>query len=62
MFGYSLMAAGASRVVEICLFLQDGPSDPSNIKIFQYLPPYVSEHSLHSTGSARLIYKLAHSC
>jgi hypothetical protein len=56
------MAAGASRVVEICLFLQDGPSDPSNIKIFQYLPPYVSEHSLHSTGSARLIYKLAHSC
>jgi hypothetical protein len=56
------MAAGASRVVEICLFLQDGPSDPSNIKIFQYLPPYVSEHSLLSTGSARLICMLAHSC
>jgi hypothetical protein len=44
------MVAGASRIVEICVFLRDGPSDPSNIRIFQYLPPYVSDQKPLSSG------------
>lgn len=41
MFGYSLMAAGIVRIIEICFVLRDGPSNSSNIRIFQYLPPYL---------------------
>lgn len=43
-FGYTLMAAGASRIVEICFILRDRStlspdgSDPSS---FQYLTPFV---------------------
>jgi hypothetical protein len=42
LFGYALMAAGVMRIIEVCFVLQDGPSDSSNIRILQYLPPYVS--------------------
>lgn len=30
------------RIIEVCFVLQDGPSDSNNIRILQYLPPYVS--------------------
>lgn len=36
------MAAGVVRIIEVCFVLQDGPSDSNNIRILQYLPPYVS--------------------
>ncbi|KAJ9116654.1 hypothetical protein QFC20_000587 [Naganishia adeliensis] len=41
LFGYALMAAGVVRIIEVCFVLQDGPSDSSNIRILQYLPPYL---------------------
>ncbi|RMZ78463.1 hypothetical protein DV737_g3908, partial [Chaetothyriales sp. CBS 132003] len=39
-FGYTLMAAGATRIVEICFLLKDsrGGSEPSS---FQHLPPFL---------------------
>ncbi|RMZ89194.1 hypothetical protein DV736_g3573, partial [Chaetothyriales sp. CBS 134916] len=39
-FGYTLMAAGAARIVEICFLLKDsrGGSEPSS---FQHLPPFL---------------------
>ncbi|KAI5854783.1 hypothetical protein BZA05DRAFT_392551 [Tricharina praecox] len=39
-FGYTLMAAGASRVIEICFVLQDKPTrdEPSS---FQHLTPFL---------------------
>jgi hypothetical protein len=37
------MAAGVVRIIEVCFVLNDGPSpDGNNIRIFQYLTPYVS--------------------
>jgi hypothetical protein len=47
LFGYALMAAGVMRIIEVCFVLQDGPSDSSNIRILQYLPPYVSLDTPH---------------
>ncbi|KAJ9105360.1 hypothetical protein QFC21_001729 [Naganishia friedmannii] len=41
LFGYALMAAGLVRIIEVCFVLQDGPSDSSNIRILQYLAPYL---------------------
>lgn len=41
LFGYALMAAGVLRVVEVCFVLNDGPSPPGFVRIFQHLPPYV---------------------
>jgi hypothetical protein len=35
------MAAGLARIVEICFVLNDNPSDAENIRLFQYLTPYV---------------------
>lgn len=44
-FGYSLMAAGAARIIEICFTLKDsrGASEPS---AWQHLPPFVSHFGL----------------
>ena len=48
MFGYSLMAAGAMRVIEISFVLKDrnslSDSDPEDINSFQYLTPFVSSY------------------
>ncbi|GHJ84286.1 hypothetical protein NliqN6_0688 [Naganishia liquefaciens] len=41
LFGYALMAAGVVRIIEVCFVLQDSPSDSNNIRILQYLPPYL---------------------
>jgi hypothetical protein len=42
-FGYSLMAAGVARVVEITFLLKDRVSLPrGGISSFQYLPSFVS--------------------
>lgn len=38
-FGYALMAAGLTRIIEISFILQDKPSDSKAIKAFQHLPP-----------------------
>lgn len=40
-FGYSLMAAGAARIIEICFVLKDsrGGGEPNS---WQHLPPFVS--------------------
>ncbi|KPI42466.1 Protein YTP1 [Cyphellophora attinorum] len=40
MFGYTLMAAGATRIIEICFTLKDsrGGSEPSS---WQHLPPFL---------------------
>ena len=40
-FGYTLMAAGATRIIEICFLLKDsrGNTEPSS---WQHLPPFVS--------------------
>jgi hypothetical protein len=40
-FGYTLMAAGATRIIEICFLLRDsrGNTEPSS---WQHLPPFVS--------------------
>jgi hypothetical protein len=39
-FGYTLMAAGATRIIEIAFVLKDsrGAGEPIS---FQYLPPFV---------------------
>jgi len=39
-FGYSLMAAGLARIIEICFVLKDQPTleEPSS---FQHLPPFL---------------------
>ena len=39
-FGYTLMAAGLSRIIEICFLLRDAPAEgePSS---WQHLPPYL---------------------
>lgn len=43
LFGFSLMAAGLTRVIEICFVLQDQPTplDSSASRAFQHLPPYL---------------------
>lgn len=44
-FGYTLMAAGAVRVVEICFVLKDSSAltyDGTEANSFQYLTPFVS--------------------
>jgi hypothetical protein len=44
-FGYTLMAAGATRLIEISFILRDKPTlseDGSNPNSFQHLPPFVS--------------------
>lgn len=41
LFGYALIAAGVLRVVEICFVLNDQPSPPGTVRIFQMLPPYL---------------------
>jgi hypothetical protein len=51
------MAAGLVRIIEVCFVLQDGPSDSGNIRILQYLTPYVSsldQSSLLSKGISDL--------
>lgn len=44
-FGYTLMAAGAARIIEICFVLKDsrGGGEPNS---WQHLPPFVSPLSL----------------
>jgi hypothetical protein len=45
LFGYSLIAAGVLRLVEICFVLHDGATPHGVIRVFQHLPPYVSSQS-----------------
>lgn len=49
-FGYTLMAAGATRIVEIAFVLKDRNAlsniDPEDTNSFQYLPPFVSSLSV----------------
>lgn len=42
LFGFSLVAAGAARIIEICFVLNDGPAsaDRSQHRAWQHLPPY----------------------
>lgn len=40
-FGYTLMAAGFTRIIEISFVLRDMGPDGSEPKSFQYLPPFV---------------------
>ena len=44
-FGYTLMAAGAARIIEICFVLRDsrGGGEPNS---WQHLTPFVSHHKL----------------
>ena len=42
LFGYSLIAAGVLRIVEVCFVLNDQPTTNTAIRTFQHLPPYVS--------------------
>lgn len=46
-FGYTLMAAGATRIIEICFVLKDsrGGGEPNS---WQHLPPFVSYSQLPS--------------
>lgn len=40
MFGLTLMAAGLTRIIEICFLLKDGPSsDTGKVLAFQHFPP-----------------------
>jgi Protein of unknown function (Ytp1)/Domain of unknown function (DUF2427) len=44
-FGYTLMGAGATRIIEIAFVLKDKPTlavDGYGVNSFQYLPPFVS--------------------
>lgn len=40
-FGYALMAAGISRIIEVSFILKDEPADSSKIRSFQYLTPFL---------------------
>ena len=45
MFGYTLMAAGAARIIEIAFVLRDAPGlseDGRHVNSFQYIPVFVS--------------------
>lgn len=48
-FGYTLMAAGATRVIEISFVLKDANSisDDGEVNSFQYIPPFVSQSKSH---------------
>ncbi|WWC89779.1 uncharacterized protein L201_004705 [Kwoniella dendrophila CBS 6074] len=41
LFGYALIAAGTLRLVEVCFVLNDKPTPPGTVRIFQHLPPYL---------------------
>ncbi|ORX33754.1 hypothetical protein BD324DRAFT_638450 [Kockovaella imperatae] len=41
LFGYALIAAGVLRIVEVCFVLNDGPTPPGIVRVFQQLPPYL---------------------
>ena len=50
-FGYTLMAAGVTRIIEISFILKDQDTlseDGSDVNSFQYLPPFVSGETLSS--------------
>lgn len=44
-FGYTLMAAGLSRIIEVCFVLND-KNYADEPKAFQHLCPYVSDRTL----------------
>jgi hypothetical protein len=50
-FGYTLMAAGAARIIEISFVLKDKPSVSKNhveeVNSFQYLTPFVSSYACY---------------
>jgi len=53
-FGYTLMAAGASRIIEIAFVLKDANtiSDDGDANSWQYIPPFVSSrHYKHTRDS-----------
>ena len=61
-FGYTLMAAGAARVIEISFVLRDkssiNPSQPEEANSFQFLIPFVStilQISEHATDLPQLL-------
>ncbi|WVW82859.1 hypothetical protein I302_104871 [Kwoniella bestiolae CBS 10118] len=41
LFGYALIAAGTLRLIEVCFVLNDKPTPPGTVRIFQHLPPYL---------------------
>ena len=43
-FGYTLMAAGFSRIIEVAFVLRDAStiSENGDANSFQYIPPFVS--------------------
>ena len=43
LFGYALIAAGVMRLIEICFVLNDNATPHGVVRIFQHLPPYVSD-------------------
>lgn len=50
-FGYTLMAAGATRIIEISFILRDRSTfspDGSDPHSFQYLPPFVSRSFIYA--------------
>lgn len=54
-FGYTLMAAGSTRIVEIAFVLRDKNSisrNPEETNSFQYLPPFVSSIT-HSSSKRK---------
>ncbi|GMF75834.1 unnamed protein product [Aspergillus oryzae] len=53
-FGYTLMAAGLTRIIEISFVLKDRSTlslDGSEPNSFQYLPPFVTQGATHANGS-----------
>jgi hypothetical protein len=56
MFGYTLMAVGVTRVVEICFVLNDKngiSEDGFATHSFQYIPVFVR---IHSSNSSRTLF------
>lgn len=53
-FGYTLMAAGLTRIIEIAMVLKDKPALGEESS-FQHLPPYVGFNFRRSSGSLWLI-------
>lgn len=46
-FGYALMAAGLTRIIEISFVLKDKVSLPrGGVSSFQYLPPFVGSYAI----------------
>lgn len=51
-FGYSLMAAGLTRIIEVAFVLKDKPmTDTGEPNSFQFIPPFVSRPSSSSSRS-----------